>query len=97
MYHILFYITLYLRKHQLNFKIMIKSSIEKLAKEIGFDIGLSDDITQADLINGLSGGLINSMTRADLETQLCYIADKLDANSYQVLKGLVEFIELKNK
>lgn len=31
---------------------MIKTSIEKLAEEIGFDIGMSDDVSQAKLING---------------------------------------------
>ena len=74
---------------------MIKSSIEKLANEIGFDIGTSDDVTQSDLLNGFSKGLSNSMDEHRLETQLCYIVDKLDSKSRKVLKGLVEFIKLK--
>lgn len=76
---------------------MIKNSIEKLAAEIGFDIGNSDDITQANLINGLCKGLANSMNEHKLEMQLCYVADKLDEKSRKILKGLVEFIELKEK
>mgnify|MGYP003405309419 FL=1 len=76
---------------------MIKNSIEKLAAEIGFDIGNSDDITQANLINGLCKGLANSMNERKLEMQLCYVADKLDEKSRKILKGLVEFIELKEK
>jgi len=76
---------------------MIKNSIEKLAAEIGFDIGNSDDITQANLINGLCKGLANSMHERKLEMQLCYVADKLDEKSRKILKGLVEFIELKEK
>ena len=76
---------------------MIKTSIEKLAKEIGFDIGCSDDVVQADLLNGFCKGISNSMQEANRETQLCYIADKLDNKTSEVLKALVEFIELNEK
>ena len=77
---------------------MIKSSIEKLADEIGFEIGTSDDITQAKLINGLCRGLNNSIPqKSDLDMQLCYIADKLDGKTEKVLIGLIEFIKLKNE
>jgi len=74
---------------------MIKTSIEKLSETIGFEIGTSDDVTQANLINGLCKGLANSMDEHKLGTQLCYIADKLDSKSHKVLKELVEFIRLK--
>tara|TARA_R110001606_G_scaffold271383_1_gene419996 strand:+ start:8414 stop:8638 length:225 start_codon:yes stop_codon:yes gene_type:complete len=74
---------------------MIKTSIEKLAKEIGFDIGCSDDIVQSDLLNGFCKGIANSMQEANRETQLCYIADKLDKKSEEVLTALVEYIKLK--
>jgi hypothetical protein len=40
---------------------MIKTSIEKLANGIGFDIANSDSQVQADLINGLCERLSNSM------------------------------------
>ena len=77
---------------------MIKSSIEKLADTIGFEIGTSDDVTQALLINGLCKGISNSIhQRNDLDMQLCYIADKLDEKSERILIGLVEFIKLKNE
>tara|TARA_R110000751_G_scaffold40865_1_gene96434 strand:- start:166 stop:399 length:234 start_codon:yes stop_codon:yes gene_type:complete len=76
---------------------MIKTSIEKLAKEIGFDIGCSDDVVQADLLNGFCKGIANSMQESNRETQLCYIADKLDNKTNKVLKALVEFIELNEK
>ena len=76
---------------------MIKTSIEKLAKEIGFDIGCSDDVVQADLLNGFCKGIANSMQESNRETQLCYIADKLDNKTNKVLKYLVEFIELNEK
>ena len=79
-------------------KIMIKSSIEKLADTIGFEIGASDDVTQALLINELCKGINNSIPqKSDLDMQLCYIAEKLDEKSERVLIRLVEFIKLKNE
>lgn len=74
---------------------MIKTSIENMAEPIGFDIGNSDDITQSNLINGLCNGLANSMSEKNLEMQICYIVDKLNPNSFKVLRKLNEFIELK--
>jgi len=77
---------------------MIKSSIEKLAETIGFEIGTSDDITQALLLNGLCKGIHNSIPqKSDLDMQLCYISDKLDEKTEKVLTQLVEFIKLKNE
>ena len=77
---------------------MIKSSIEKLADMIGFDIGTSDDVTQANLLNGFCKGLNNSIQqKQDLSMQLCYIADKLDGKTERILSELVEFIKLKNE
>ena len=76
---------------------MIKTSIEKLAEEIGFDIGMSDDVSQANLINGLCRGISNSMDKSSIETQLVYIVDKLDAKSRHILKEISEFIKLKEQ
>ncbi len=79
-------------------KIMIKSSIEKLSDTIGFEIGTSDDETQAKLLNGFCKGLVNSIPdKNNYETQCCYIADKLDAKTEKVLNDLVEFIKVKNE
>jgi len=74
---------------------MIKTSIEKLAEEIGFDIANSDDETQAKLLNGFCKGLANSMDKSHLDMQLCYIADKLNPKTSNVLKQLIQFLELK--
>ena len=77
---------------------MLKSSIEKLSETIGFEIGTSDDVTQANLLNGFCKGLANSIIqKRDLDMQLCYIADKLDKESEKVLIELAEFIKLKNE
>jgi len=73
---------------------MIKTSIEKLASDIGFDIGCSSDDVQADLLNGLCKGLSNSMNSVDKETQMCYIVQRLDVKSKETLKQIVEFIKL---
>ena len=75
---------------------MIKSSVEKLSDVIGYEIGTSDDETQAKLINGLCRGLVNSIPKdSDLDMQLCYIVEKLDTKSERVIEGLYEFIKLK--
>jgi len=76
---------------------MIKTSIEKLAKGIGFDIGMSDDVVQSDLLNGFCKGLANNLGTSSqkIETQICYIADKLEPKTHEVIKHLYEFIKLK--
>ena len=76
---------------------MIKSSIEKLAKDIGFDIVMSDDQTQANLLNGLSKSMCNSMNDNDFEMQCCYIVEKLDNKSHHLIKRLASFIQLKEQ
>lgn len=76
---------------------MIKTSIEKLSEEIGFDIGNSDDVSQSNLINGLSRGLTNSMGQDALNNQICYIVDKLTPNSCRIIKELYEFVILKEE
>lgn len=75
---------------------MIKTSIEKLSESIGFDIGISDDQTQTNLINGFCKGLHNSMNEEDLEMQICSIVNLLNKKSHKVLKLFAEFIELKD-
>ena len=74
---------------------MIKTSIEKLSEEIGFDIGISDDVTQANLLNGFCRGMKNSMNNQKLDMQLAYVVDKLKPETHKVLKALVDFIKLK--
>lgn len=76
---------------------MIKTSIEKLAEEIGFDIANSDDETQAKLLNGFCKGLSNSMDERHLQMQISYIVDKLNPKTSRILKEIVQFLELKEK
>lgn len=73
---------------------MIKTSIEKLAKEIGFDIAHSDDVVQSDLLNGLFEELRRSIPDKHLrDMQLCYIASKLSDKSKEAILELVEFLK----
>ena len=76
---------------------MIKTSIEKLAKDIGYDIGLSNNEAQCDLLNGLFESLSNSMNESHLQTQICYIGDGLSDKSINVIEEIHEFIKLKQK
>jgi len=77
---------------------MIKTSIEKLAEEIGFDIGASDDLTQAKLLNGFCKGLHNSMTDDNhRDLQLCYVAEKLNPKSKLIISKLNEFLSVKDE
>jgi len=76
---------------------MIKTSIEKLSSGIGFDIAMSDDEVQADLLNGFFEGLSNFMQDQNLQNQLCYITDKLSDKTKKTIGDLMAFIELKDK
>ena len=73
---------------------MIKTSIENLAEPIGFDIAMSDDQTQANLLNGLARGF-ETYNKNQYEMQLAYLTDKLDKNSEKLILALAEFVNLK--
>lgn len=77
---------------------MIRTSIEKMADPIGFDIGMSDNITQAALLNGFCRGLGASCSGLGaLDTQACYIVDSLDDYTVTVLKRIIEFAKPKSE
>jgi len=77
---------------------MIKSTVQKLADPIGFEIGTSDDVTQAELLNAFSRGLYNSIIEeSDRDMQYCYIADKLTPKAQKVILRLAEFIKTKTE
>ena len=76
---------------------MILSSIEKMANGIGYDIGMSNDEVQGNLLNGFFKALSNSIQGHDRDTQLCYLADRLDGRASKIIKALNEFIELKEE
>jgi len=74
---------------------MITTSIEKLAKDIGFDIGNASDTAQVDLLNGLGDGLSYIKQKSDYEMQCCYIYKGLSIEAKRLIKELYSFIELK--
>ena len=75
---------------------MIKSSIEKLAEDIGLDIGRSDNISQSNLLNGFCKGINTSChDNHKLDLQLCYVVDKLTPESYEVIKILYGHIKFR--
>ena len=76
---------------------MVKSSIEKIAKDIGFDIGNSDDCVQSDLLNGLASGLSKIDSSHNYEMQACYIVEKLSTEALRMIEVLNGFVELKIK
>jgi len=76
---------------------MIKTSVEKLSKDIGFDIGMSDDVTQANLLNGFCGALKSSMDDHHLGTQLCYIVEGLNKSAKHIICELAEYVKLEKR
>jgi hypothetical protein len=75
---------------------MIKSSIELIAENIGFDIAHSDDHTQANLFNGLGKGFKTYQSN-ELGMQLAYVSDKLTRDAEKLIMVLAETIKCKNK
>ena len=76
---------------------MIKSTVEQMADPIGFEIGMSDDVIQASLINGLSRAFKNSMQEHQMNNQICAVVQRLDETSMKVILEMAEFIKLRNK
>lgn len=74
---------------------MIKSSIELIAENIGFDISNSDDVTQANLLNGLGRGF-KTYNDSNFDMQICYISSKLTNPTEKFILALAEFIKLNN-
>lgn len=74
---------------------MIKSSIEKLADPIGFDISNSDDVVQAALLNGMGRGFA-TYNDQQMDMQMCYIADKLTPQAKKFIKALHQFVKDEN-
>lgn len=65
----------------------IKTAHEKMAYDIGFDIGHSTDDVQAKLLNGL----FKPFVHFNSDTQMCYITEHLDSNTKEMLIKLAEY------
>ena len=72
----------------------IETSVEKMANDIGFDIGNGSDRTQIDLLNGLAEGLASGIqSNADYELQLCYIQKGLSTQAKRLIRELYNFVK----
>lgn len=73
---------------------MITISIERLAETVGFDIALSTDQAQADLLNGLACGF-NRMSSIDRDIQMTSLFNLLDEDAIKFVKDLHQFTEVR--
>jgi len=72
---------------------MIINSVQKLSKEIGKDIGRSDNKVQADLLNGFAYGFKSMrMQKHDEDMQICYIVDELSDETKELIKQIYNFV-----
>jgi len=73
---------------------MIKTSIEKMAKLIGFDIGCSNNEVQADLLNGFFDAMKKTIPKEyDRSLQICYIFEHLSETSKKMIKQFSKCLE----
>ena len=71
----------------------VRSATAQMAKPIGYEIGHTDDVIQADLLNGFFEGLADSMPfeSSAFDTQVCCISKKLSEKSKRAIARLHEF------
>jgi hypothetical protein len=73
---------------------MIRNIAERMAKEIGFDLGCSDDKTQAELFNAFANGL-NTSCKGNASMQLYYMSKGLTIEAIEMLRELCEYRALQ--
>ena len=65
---------------------------------LGKTIAHSDDTAQSEILNAFGYELkVACKKEFKVDAQLCSISDKLDKNGIDLIKGLAEFIELREK
>ena len=69
----------------------VKTSIELISEQIGFDIAMSDDKVQADLLNGLGRGF-NIMPHNSRSMQISYLIQHLSPQAKQLIKELNDYL-----
>lgn len=70
----------------------VKTSIELISEQIGFDIAMSDDRVQADLLNGLGRGFATYNSQGK-DLQISYLVQHLSPQVKELIKQLNEFIK----
>lgn len=69
----------------------VKTSIELISEQIGFDIAMSDDRVQADLLNGLGRGF-NTMSPDNRNIQISYFIQHLSPQAKELIKELNDYL-----
>lgn len=69
----------------------VKTSIELMSFQIGFDIAMSDDRVQADLLNGLGRGF-NTMSPINRSLQISYLIQHLSPETKKLIKELNDYL-----
>ena len=73
---------------------MVQNTIQKMAKSIGYDIGLTDNIAQADLLNGFSEGILNSIKeKSGFETQ---VVGKKDVIAKSIAAAMADNTDMRD-
>lgn len=76
----------------------MRIDISDLVNVLGKELAHSDDNTQASFLNSLADELgIACRTNENLQTQLCYLSDRLNKNGSQFVLGLAEYINLRRR
>lgn len=69
----------------------VKTSIELISEQIGFDIAMSDDRVQADLLNGLGRGF-NTFNKQGRDMQISYLIQHLSPQAKELIEELNNYL-----
>jgi len=70
----------------------VKTAIDLMAEQIGFDIAQSDDRVQADLLNGLGRGF-NTMSLNSRNMQIAYLIQHLTPQARELVKQINDCLD----
>jgi hypothetical protein len=72
----------------------LRTASEKLARAIGEELGMGDDVAQADLLNGFFETFAHSMREPFArDTQVASVTYRLSESSKKLLRRFAEFCE----
>lgn len=70
----------------------VKTAIDLMAEQIGFDIAQSDDRVQADLLNGLGRGF-NTIPLNSRNMQIAYLIQHLTPQARELVKQINDYLD----
>ena len=75
---------------------MIQSTIHKMARSIGYEIGLANNESLSDLLNGIGSGLYESnIDNEKYKSRIMDIYSDLGGLSIKMIRELYEIIQIK--